>query len=307
MVHPAAVSDTLVRNAAASSYRLAGDKSAADPGAVALWLRAACALWRASPNDEVRDRQLQQVRHLVAALRGLSKLDEAGKREHWGPADGAATLGAGEWSAQCTWSDSNKLFGGKPKAHCGTAAVTAAAGHALLDAHEVFAGLGDLDASAEVRGAAESAAEWLVEDCGHVQKPAGIAFRWATGMQHQLNHASAAAAGFLARAGKTFSRDTWVKLAVAAVPALHQGETSWDDAAAFPVALEYDSTLTSNHPRPILDVQGCFREIACEYRGAERLPRERMREPCRGSPRERVRFFSHLPIREFSISHTMIP
>jgi hypothetical protein len=243
MVHPAAVSDTLVRWAAGKS----GEASASDPTAVALLLRAACALWRASPNDEVRARQMQQVHALAAALRGLSNLDKVGTREHWGPADPAESPGHGQWSAECTWSASNKLFDAKPKAHGGTAAVTATAGHALLDAYEVLATTGDLAGSAGVRAAAESAAEWIVEDCGHERTTAGPVFRWAPGTHHRVNRASAAAAGFLARAALALSRDAWLKLAVSAIPALQQSESNWKDASAFPRAAEDSAVDSADH------------------------------------------------------------
>ena len=67
MVHPAAVADTLLRWAGGSGYT--GGEAAADPEAVSLLLRAACALWRASPNDSVQARQLEHVRALAALLR----------------------------------------------------------------------------------------------------------------------------------------------------------------------------------------------------------------------------------------------
>eukprot|EP01043_Picozoa_sp_COSAG02_P052315 COSAG02_NODE_5616_length_4179_cov_20.754558_1_plen_518_part_00 len=238
MVHPAAVSDTLLRWAAGNGYT--GGEAGADPEAVALLLRAACALWRASPNDSVRGRQLEHVRGLAELLRSLSNLDKVGTRDHWGPASPAKTPGGGDWSAECTWAASNKLFGSKPEQHGGTAATTATAGHALLDAHEVLITEGDLDTSAAVRAAAESAAEWIVEDCGCLPTAAGPVFRWAPGMAHQVYHASAAAAGFLARAALVLSRDVWLKMAVAAVPALQHSKRP--GANEFTLAAE-DSTV----------------------------------------------------------------
>eukprot|EP01043_Picozoa_sp_COSAG02_P003558 COSAG02_NODE_87_length_38906_cov_69.688697_16_plen_524_part_00 len=248
MVHPAAVADTLLRWAGGSGYT--GGEAAADPEAVSLLLRAACALWRASPNDSVQARQLEHVRALAALLRSLSNLDKAGTRDHWGPASPAQTPGGGDWSAECTWSDTNKLFATKPKQHGGTAVATAAAGHALLDAHEVLVGEGDLDSSAAVRAAAESAAEWIVEDCGHVRTAAGPVFRWAPGMAHQVYHASAAAAGFLARVALVLSRDAWLKMAVAAVPALPQSKRT--GAQQFTLAAE-DSTVNATYHAAICE------------------------------------------------------
>lgn len=242
MVHPAAVSDTLLRWAAETGYT--GGKTE-DPGAVALLLRAACDLWRASPNDVVRARQLEHVQALTALLRNLSNLDKAGTRDHWGPASPAQTPDSdAQWNDECTWSASNTLYGTKPKPHGGTAAMTASAGHALLDTHEVLVAEGDNDTSALVRAAAESAAEWIVEECGHVRTAAGVVFRWAPGMAHQVHHANAAAASFLARAALALSREAWLKLAVAAVPSLAQSEIKHKGkASAFPLAAEDSGTV----------------------------------------------------------------
>ena len=269
MVHPAAVADTLLRWAAGSGYT--GGGKPADPAAVALLLRTACALWRASPNDAVRARQLEHVQALAALLRSLSNLDKTGTRDHWGPASAAQRPGAGEWSAECTWSASNTLFSRKPTPHGGTAATTASAGHALLDAHEVLVAVGDLGTSAAVRAAAESAAEWIVEECGHVGTAAGPVFRWAPGMAHRVPHASAAAAGFLARAALTLSRDAWLNLAVAAVPALQQSKGNGKDSSAFPLAAE-DSSVDAAYHASVCESLAVI-HLASGSAGAEQLLR----------------------------------
>ena len=218
-VHPAAVSDTLLRWARPIGWSTA--KEPKDPAAIAGFLRAACALWRASPNDEVQARQLDQVHALTKVLRSLSRLDKVGACEHWGPADPLAALGSGRWGAKFAWSAKNELFGEEPRAHGGTAVATAAAGHALLDAYELLVAAGDLDGSAPLRTAVESAGEWLATDCGYFVHPlGGVVFRAVPSAQHEVYHASACAAGFLARAAAALGRDEWLALAESTLPPL---------------------------------------------------------------------------------------
>ena len=137
-----------------------------------------------------------------------------------GPGLDGGALGSGRWGAKFAWSAKNELFGEEPRAHGGTAVATAAAGHALLDAYELVAA-GDLDGSAPLRTAVESAGEWLATDCGYFVHPlGGVVFRAVPGAQHEVYHASACAAGFLARAAAALGRDEWLALAESTLPPL---------------------------------------------------------------------------------------